>query len=334
MIKLGNVKVSDKTKAMIAEALDDGKIGQSEYIEQFEEEFAKFFGVKYAIAVSNGTVADTIALAVLKNTYPDKKKVIVPALTFIAQINAVLHNGLEPVFYDVDEDIEPLIDEDTLCVFPVHLLGVPEQNFVDVSVPVVEDACEAMGSSINGKYCGTMGDLGAFSFYPSHTIATGEGGMVVTNNKKYAKLARRLRNHGETENASFKFDVIGFNGKMPSLQAILGLGQMDNLQEMIERRHDNFITMGGKEDDGEYVVPHGFSVFSNNRDEKMKELKKKGIDCRRFFSSVPTQEKAYEFLGHKEGEFPSAEYIGKMGLYVPCHQYLTDEEVEYIKANI
>lgn len=330
-IRLGNVFLNEKTEELVLQVLREGKIGQSEMVQEFERRFAEFLGVKYAIATANGTMADTIALAVLKSKFPGKTKVAVPALTFIAQINSVYYNHLEPVFYDVGK--EPYVDEETLCVFPVHLLGKPVK--IPTGVPVIEDACEALGSKLNGKYCGTMGDMGTFSFFPSHTITTGEGGMIVTDNDEYAEVARKLRNHGKNKSDDFKFDVIGFNGKMGSLQAAIGVSLMDTLQEQIEKRHNNYILMGGKEGPDEYIVPHGFPMFYESRDEKMEELKEAGIECRRLFSSIPTQEKAYEFLGYyKLGDFPEAERIGDTGLYVPCHQGLALDEIDYIRRRL
>lgn len=313
-----------------------GQDSRYDVVEQFERELAEFFGVKHVIALSSGSMADIIALAVLKYKFPEKKKVLVPALTFIAQVNAVIHNGLEPVFYDLDGSTkEPIELNEILCYFPVHLLGKPVR-WNDCPFPIVEDACEAFGSKLNGKYVGTLGDMGTFSFYSTHSISTGEGGCIVTNNDEYAVLAKKLRNHGSVSYddplQKFHFDMIGFNGKMPAVCAEEGLKQMKLVSDALRKRHDNFIAMDGQELEDEYIVPHGFPAYYENRDEKMRELLEKGIDCRTIFSCIPTQEKAYEYLGYKEGDFPMAEKVGRTGLYVPCHQNLTEAEVVYIKS--
>ena len=330
MINFGSVNISQKTKVLMRKALNEDKIGQSEYIAEFEVKFAQFLGVKHCILTCNGTMADTIALAVLKHLNPQKKKVLAPALTFIAQINAIYYNQLEPIFYDADEKIE--ITDDLLCIFPVHSLGVPSNILRQKwDIPVIEDACEALGSKLNGKYCGAIGDMGTFSFFPSHTISMGEGGAIVTNNDGYAELARKLRNHGKINNNDFHHDVIGFNGKISTMQAVIGLGFLDELEKLMEKRHKHYLFLGGKEKSDEYIVPHGFSVFSNLRDGRRLDLKLKGIDTRNYFSSIPTQEKAYAYLGYKLGDFPKAEWIGEHGFYVPCHQNLTKKELKYIK---
>lgn len=288
--------------------------------------------MKYCVAVSSGTMADTIALAVLKNTYPGKNEVVVPALTFIAQVNAITYNGLKPVFIDGPNGY--VSARNALCFFPVHLLGKPWRWDIN-TIPVIEDSCEAMGSEINGKKCGSIGDIGTFSFFPSHTITTGEGGMISTNNEDYAKLARRLRNHGKINAHDFHFDVIGFNGKMTSIHAALGLEMLKEIDKIIEKRRQNFLALGGVEAQGEYISPHAFPVIcasEQERDWALGNLREAGIECRNLFSSIPTQEKAYAHLGHSIGDFPFSEDIGRRGLYVPCHQGLSDTDIEKIKG--
>lgn len=350
MIRLGHVEIPYETADRVKSMLLHGVIGQSEVIEEFEEAFAKWVGVKYCVAVSSGTMADTIALAVLKHFYPGRNKVILPALTFIAQANAIVHNGLTPVFVDVGADMNMNMKEalekasvkDTLCLFPTHLLGravegLTGQNYRNL--PVIEDSCEAMGSTgYYGGKCGTAGLMGTFSFFPSHTITTGEGGMIVTNSPDCAALAKRLRNHGKTSSQDFHFDVIGFNAKMTSIQAAIGIGMLKTINDVIEKRRKAFFALGGL--DNPYhgnISPHAFPVLCESeaaRDKMMESLRAAGVECRNLFSSIPTQEKAYAYLGHKLGEFPLAEDVGRKGLYVPVHQGLSKEDIETIRGVI
>jgi perosamine synthetase len=344
MIRLSDIKVSEETREKVNKLLLEGKIGQSEIIEEFEEAFARWLKVPYCIAVSSGTMADTIALAILKHFNPKKKKVAVPALTFIAQVNAITYNGLTPFFYD--EIIRGIPAEELLCVFPVHLLGKPK-NFhkecrIPRNVPVVEDSCEAMGSEMLFEKkmvrCGSVGDIGTFSFFPSHTISTGEGGMIATKNQEFMRLAKRLRNHGKVSPNDFHFDVIGFNGKMTSIQAAIGLGMLKEIDRIIWRRRANFFTLGGQEDiNKEYISPHAFPLMAKDeadRDILMKKFRDAYVECRNLFSCIPTQEKAYAHLGYKEGRFPVSEDIGRRGLYIPCHQGLSEEQIWRMKSVI
>jgi len=338
-ISLTEVVVSESARKRVEEVLLSGRIGQGPLIQEFEERFAEWVGSKYAVAVSSGTMADTIALAVLKHMEPEKKEVLIPALTFAAQLNSVLYNGLVPVFFDVEKDwfgqpFHHLIKETTLCAFPVNLLGYPSRCHSSDGVTVIEDSCESMGSAFMHKKSGTFGIMGTFSFFPSHTMTTGEGGMIVTDNAYCAELARRIRNHGKNSGLDFHFDVIGFNGKMTSIQAALGIEALKTVDEVIQKRRYNWLYLGGKEQPGSYISPHAFPVFLESREERdsmLKKLNDNGIECRNLFSCIPTQEKAYSFLGHKLGEFPVAESIGDCGLYVPCHQYLVKEELDRIK---
>ena len=346
MIGLSHVEFSEEAAEDVKKLVLEGKVGQTEVIERFEQEFARWVGSKYAIAVANGTLADTIAMATLSNYWEGKNEVIMPALTFAAQVNAVIHAGLKPVFLDVlpsgllnVNDHRINVNRNTLCFFPVHLLGrvstVP--SYDSKHLPVVEDACEALGSQFRSRKVGTWGSIGTFSFFPSHTITTGEGGMIVTDDAIYAEFCRRLRNHSKISSTEFHFDMIGWNAKMTSIQAMLGIHGLKTIDDVIEKRRDNYLALGGTEEEHEFVSPHGFPVMCETkylRDQMMNKLRVNGVACRNFFSSLPTQESAYKNLGYKKGDFPVAEKIGNCGLYVPCHQGLSEQDIDKIKELI
>lgn len=350
-IRLGFVKTNKMQRDIVNSLVKEGQIGQSYMIEQFEMAMSHWLEANYCVAVSSGTMADTIALAILKNQYPDKDEVILPALTFIAQVNAVYYNHLRPVFVDVGDDmlmdvneVARKINSKTLCVFPVDLLGRPANydKLSNLDVPIVEDACEALGSEYNTlgsgfRKCGAIGDIGTLSFFPSHTLATGEGGMVVTHKKSYYDLAKKLRNHGR-DNGEFHHDIIGFNGKMSSMEAALGFGTIDKLDEMVEARRKIFFSLGGKENPRkEKVCPHGFPFLAKTeaeREDIRSRLKEEGIENRNIFSSIPTQEEAYEYLGCRLGEYVAAEEFGRRGFYVPCHHGMVEDDVKRILAVI
>ncbi|MBI4919685.1 DegT/DnrJ/EryC1/StrS family aminotransferase [Candidatus Azambacteria bacterium] len=357
MINLGTVNITDETKALMIKALNDGIISGGKYVAAFEENFAKWLGVKHAIAVSSGTMADACALAAIRNYDGGKRnEIIVPALTFVAQINAIWCNHLKPVFIDVNKDfnidverIEEKITDKTLAIMPTHLLGRParmreiEDLAIRYSLFIVEDACEALGSTYYGSNVGAIRDVGCFSFFVSHSITTGEGGMVATNNGEIAGLVRSLRNHGRKSDhyhEKFLFPHIGFSAKMNAMEAIIGLGIMPMLDSCITRRRDNGLFLNNlmkkswmREKNHEYIVPHAYPIMAKSHEERQKLLidlpQKYGIEARQIFYSIPTQCEAYAFLGEKPGSYPVAEDIGLRGLYVPCHQNLSREELEY-----
>lgn len=356
MITLGTVNISEKTKQLMQEALQEGFIGQGAHIKEFEEKLASFLGVKYVIATASGTMADACALAAVKEKDNYKRnEVIVPALTFIAQVNSIYYNHLKMVFVDVGYDyqidvfkIEEKINENTLAIMPTHLLGrtANMEKIKEIAKKhnlfVIEDSCEALGSKYKDQFCGTIGDMGAFSFYVSHSITTGEGGAIATNDEKLAELAILLRNHGRKSDKveeKLIFPRIGFSAKMNNLEAIVGLGIIDDLGKYVKARHDNGVKIGFlKESENEYVVPHCLPALVSSKEKRDNLLQsipeKYGVEVRQIFYSIPTQSKAYEFLGEEEGSYPVAEDIGNRGIYFPCHQNLNEEELKKISTTL
>lgn len=330
--------------ANIMEALSKNQIGGGDFVKLFEEKVASFLGVKYAVAVTNGSMADIIALACLKHLYPKKTEVIVPALTFIAHTNSVLVNGLKPVFVDVDlncqidvEKIREKITDDTLCIFPANLLGKECDMEVIMSlakeynIPVIEDSCEAFGIA-------PKGDFATYSFYPSHTITTGEGGMIATNSKELYELAKKIRNHGRESDEilyKFHFDAIGFNGKMANIIAAIGCDSIDYASQAIKSRRLNVEALNGILGLNWHATsPHCYPMMYEDmirRDMKLVELEDNGIEARKLFSCLPLEE-CYKDLGHKMGEFPVAEEIGRRGLFVPIHQDLSIDDINKISG--
>jgi len=331
MISLATSKITKEVRDNINKALDDNRIASGSFIPEFEEAVANYHGAKYGIAVCNGTMADIVSLAALKALYPDKNEVIVPALTFIAHTNAVIANGLKPVFVDIDDDCQMNPDliqvtDKTLCIMPANLLGKSARisEIRKLGVPVVEDNCEAYGIRNDVEFS-------TYSFFPSHTITTGEGGMILTNDETLAKFARACRNHGRLSTEildMFHFPVFGLNGKMSNVLAAIGCAIAPSGGDVIKKRRENVETFNKllKKDWYAYT-PHCYPVFykdSEERDNKLKELEKNGIEARKLFSCLPTVEYGLE------GEYPVAEKIGRTGLFVPVHQDLTDKDIETI----
>ncbi len=210
-ITIGTTSIGSKSKKLINEILNSGRISMGKYVAQLEKEFAQYHKVKECIAVATGTDAVTIAIASCINLNNQKSpEIILPALTFIASANAIVNAGAKPIFVDVNLDdyqidvtrIEKKITPQTLALLPVHLLGYPADmdTILDIAkrynLLVVEDAAEAHGAIYKNKKVGTLGIAGAFSFYVAHIITTGEGGAIITNNEEFASLARSLRAHG------------------------------------------------------------------------------------------------------------------------------------------
>ncbi|MBI4095153.1 MAG: DegT/DnrJ/EryC1/StrS family aminotransferase [Candidatus Liptonbacteria bacterium] len=355
-VHLGSVNITEETKKLMREALDAGVISQGRYTEDFEAAIRKKFSAPYALSASSGTAADTLMLAAAKYLRPGKDEVIIPALTFIAHVNAAYYNHLKPVFVDVGPDfqidtskIEEKITPRTLAITPVNLLGgfCDMDAIADIArrrgIWFLSDDCEAFGSTYKGKYAGTLADAGTYSFFASHTICCGEGGMVVTKHKEMADLIVSLRNHAvKSHNVAekFVFPRIGFNAKMNSMEAIIGLGLIGRLDEFIAKKKRNYAVL--RDGLGVDLIPdtsdrshvlHGFPLMfasQNQRDEALQKIFNAGIECRKLFSSIPTDEEAYRYLGYTPGAFPVAEDLSHRTLYLPIHQNLTDEDLAFM----
>ena len=281
-ISFGTLTITKKSKGLIREALDSGRVSSGKYVRQFEEMFARLTGAKEAVAVSSGTDADALALAVLYDFGAKRgDEIIVPALSFVATGNAVLQVGFRPVFVDINREtlnidpkkIESAITKKTKAIMPVHLMGKPADMDAINSIArkhrlyVIEDAAEAHGASYKGRNAGVLGDMAAFSLYAAHIITTVEGGIVTTDNPEFAEVLRSLRSHGrackckicvintsssyckkrfsreDNADSRFIFERIGFSAKMNELEAAIGIGNMDMYERILNKRRENLYYM-------------------------------------------------------------------------------------------
>jgi len=279
-IPFGTISIPEKSKKLIMESLETTRISSGKYVRELEDRFATLHNVREAVAVSSGTDADVLALAVLNDFGAFRgDEIIIPALSFVATGNAVYHAGFTPVFVDIEREslnidsaqIESAVTERTRGIMPVHLMGKPADMDAIMTIAqkydlmVIEDAAEAHGSFYKGKAVGTIGHLGAFSLYIAHIITTGEGGIVITDSEEYAEILRSLRAHGrackcglctlssskkycqkrfsseEGEDIRFVFERIGYSAKMNELEAAIGLGNMDNYNTIVEKRRENLL---------------------------------------------------------------------------------------------
>lgn len=257
IISLCDAQISIKDNALVSKAMRNGW-GEKNYtyVHLFEKKFAKKLNIKYALATSSCTGALHIAIAALD--LPRGSEVIMADSNWIATLSPVIHLGLKPVLVDVRLDswcidpfeIEKRINKNTSLIIATHLYGnVCEMKMINKiakknKIPVIEDSAEALGSKINNKFCGTLSDIGCFSFHGSKTLTTGEGGMIVTNKKNIYEKCKILNNHGRTAK-EFKFftaSYIGFKYKMTNLQAAIGLSQLKDLNKKISKKRKIFKT--------------------------------------------------------------------------------------------
>ncbi|VAW16046.1 Aminotransferase, DegT/DnrJ/EryC1/StrS family [hydrothermal vent metagenome] len=359
-VPFGTVSITEDARDLINEVIDSKWVTRGKNVQLFEEKFAALFGVKEGVSVSSGTDADALACAVLYDFGAQRgDEIIIPSLSFVATGNSVFQAGFKPVFVDVKREtlnidpdkIEAAITPKTRAIMPVHLMGKPAAMDEICAIAkkhnlyIIEDAAEAHGAEYKGKKIGSIGDMAAFSLYAAHIVTTIEGGITITNNPKMADVLRSLRNHGIVN--KFEFKRIGFSAKMNEIEAAVGLGNIKIFDHILNTRRRNllhliekfkkyeefFITL--KEDEGEKIGPHAFSIIvrpsaSFSKDEFVAFIEDKGVDSRNLFYSMPTQCPSYEFLGHKLGSFPEAEFCSDHGTHIGIHQDLDIEQMDYV----
>lgn len=285
---VGTLDIGPLAKKLILGTLNSNRLSYGDLSRKFESQFAGLHNVKYAIYTVSGTCALQLALHALKriHKWKDGDEVIVPAITFIATSNIVLHNNMKPVFVDVLPDtynidtskIEEKITKKTKAIIPVHMYGLPadmdevREIAKKHKLKVIEDSCEAMLAKYKNEMVGSMGDLGCFSTYVVHIITTGVGGIVTTNNPEYAVRVKSLMNHGrdsiylsiddddnldkKTSKEAFKmvdkrfsFVDVGYSYRLTEMEAALGIEQLNKIKKIVKQRQFNasYLTEGLKE---------------------------------------------------------------------------------------
>ncbi len=246
-------EITNEDKRAILATLNQNLLTDGPKLKEFENKFAKFTGARYAIGVSNATAALQLSLKAIGIGKGDE--VIVPDLTFVASINAILFTGATPVIVDVDKEdynvsidsIKKSLTKKTKAVMPVHFAGksckmreiqiIARKN----KLKIIEDCAHAIGGKLNKKHVGTFGDAGCFSFYPTKNLTTFEGGMVITNSKKISETIKTLRNHGITKSYQDRFtkgkpweydiSIPGYNYRLDEIRAALGISQLKRITQ-------------------------------------------------------------------------------------------------------
>lgn len=320
------------------------------FVEEFEKAFSSYIGCKHTVGVSNGTTALNLAMLAL-NIGPGDE-VIIPANTFIATAWGVSHAGATPVFVDCDETwnidvnkIEAAITSKTKAIIGVHLYGQPFNIDAVQSICskhnlfLVEDAAQAQGARYSGKTVGSFGIIACYSFYPGKNLgACGEAGGITTDSDEIAQRLRSLRNHGSTQR--YYHDEIGYNYRMGGLEGASLTVKLKYLENWNNRRREIAnryrteiinpkIKLQFKPDwaDG---VSHLFVITTEDKDGMVEYLAKNGINAA-FHYPVPCHlQKAYNYLGYKEGDFPTSEYLAVHCISLPMYPELSIVEVDKI----
>ena len=338
----------------VVQALKEKRLSQGEYVEKFENACAKYVGVTEAIAFNSGTAALHVGLAAMG--IQSKDEVITTPFTFAATANVIILLGAKPVFVDIDPEtlninpsaIEEVITPNTKAIIPIHYAGhCADMDEImniakDHDLFVLEDAAEAHGSLYKGKMAGSLGDAGAFSFYPNKNIVTGEGGMLTTNDVELAKKARILRNHGQ--DGRYHHVEIGWNYKMIDFVAAMGLVQIKRINQILKLKMEQAKYYNGYFSKCDFIRPqtvrpynvHTYMLYSlltntqAQRDALQSILEKAGIETRFAFPTLHLQPIFQRLYGFTPGQFPVAENASETVLCIPIHASLKRDNQEYI----
>lgn len=343
-------RLTKDIKKRIARVIETSDFILGKEVEQFEKEFAEYVGTRYAIGVASGT--DALLLSLIALGIQPGDEVIVPAMTFIASVSPVVQIGAKPVVVDILPD-KPLIDPSlieraitkrTRAIIAVHLYGFPCDMDRILSIArhhklyVIEDACQAHGSSYHGKNMGSFGDVGCFSFYPSKNLgAYGDAGAIVTSDKTITQKVTMLRNHGQV--TKYRHEILGYNSRLDTLQAIVLRKKLAYLDRWNEQRrkiarwyHDDLkhLPMVGMNEDPKTTANHHiYAIKTSRRDALLNFLKSKHIDCGIHYPKPIHLLKPFSFLEYRKGDFPNAEKFARETLSLPMFPGLTKNEVDY-----
>ena len=323
-------------------------------VERLEHVFSNFVGSKYSVAVSNGTAALHCAMAAIGIGSGDE--VIIPAITFVATANSVVFQSGTPVFADVEndtllidvKDVEKKITPRTKAIIAVDYAGQPadysrlQALASQYKLPIIADACHAIGGSYKGKPVGALADLSTFSFHPVKNITTGEGGMITTNNDSTAEMARKLINHGQE--GTYNHVIIGNNYRLGEMQCAIGIEQLKKLDYFTKRRrkiakmYSDLLGPGIVLPEEKNYAKHAYHLYvircnSHKRSSLMNFMKEKNVQCGIHYPRACHQQKAVPKHYCNES-LPVTEKIVKEIVSLPIYPLLSDDDVEMIASSM
>ncbi|MDX1565137.1 MAG: DegT/DnrJ/EryC1/StrS family aminotransferase [Phycisphaeraceae bacterium] len=353
----------------VAEVLRSDRLSIGPQQEIFEQMVAERCNRQYGIAVSSGTAGLHLILAALGIGPGDE--VITTPFSFIASANAVLYVGARPVFVDIDPRtlnmdptrVEAAITDKTKAILAVEVFGNPEGMDAIASIaqrheiPLIEDACEALGATLRGRPAGSFGRAAVFGFYPNKQITTGEGGMVVTDDDRLAQVIRSMRNHGRAAADSGNtggqqyHERLGYNYRLSELAAALGVAQMRRLDQILTcRREVACLYIDKLMEYSELILPtvadqtgHSWFVFVvrlsdlygiKQRDRIMTGLRRHDVGCSNYFPPIHLQPFYREKFGHREGDFPVTETVAARTIALPFFTQLEATQVELVALTL
>lgn len=364
-IPLSKPDITAEEIKSVTEVMKTSHLSLGPKLQEFEKLMANFAGVKYAVAVNSGTSGLHLIIRALAIGEGDE--VITTPFSFIASSNCIVFEKAKPVFADIDEKtfninpelVEGLITPKTKAILAVDVFSQPadwdelKKIAKKHNLFLIEDSAEALGSEYKGKKCGSFGDAAIFAFYPNKQITTGEGGVVLTNNKKIYELCRSMANQGrKVKNGKWLEHVmLGYNYRLDEMSCALGVVQMKRIKEIIKKRkkvaelyskklreveglETPYIKPGNNLSWFVYVVKLAEKFSGKKREKIIKGMAERGIQCSNYFQTIHLQPFYKEKFGYKEGNFSIAENISKRTLALPFFNNLTEKEIDFVVKNL
>jgi len=384
-VPMSSPHISDNDIKAVTEVLETSYLSIGPKNKAFEEAIATYAGTSFGVSVNSGTSG--LHLAVISTGVGDGDLVITTPFSFIASANCILFERATPVFVDIDPhtyNINPALVkmavEDLVsggkaadrwlpeklkgqlnggklkAILPVDAFGQPadydplRETAEKYDLSIIEDSCEALGAEYKGKKAGTLGDVGAFAFYPNKQMTTGEGGILVTDREDWANLYRSLRNQGrDVFDAWLNHTRLGYNYRLDEMSAALGLSQIERLDNLLEMRAQVADWYNQRLHDLEgiqipqvaptttrmswfvYVIRVVGSIGRNHLLEKLNEV---GIPSRPYFTPIHIQPFYMDKFGYRRGDYPETESAGDQCLALPFSSVMTEEQVDLVSATL
>ncbi|MGY5151266.1 MAG: DegT/DnrJ/EryC1/StrS family aminotransferase [Candidatus Nitrosopumilus sp. bin_6a] len=347
---IGKEEISAVTSILKNGALTSASNQGGKHVQNFEKSVSSFVKSKYAVAVNSGTSALQAALYALDIKNGDE--VLVPSFTFVATANAVISTGAKPIFVDIlkenytidPDELEKKITKKTRAIIPVHLYG----NMADVdrlneiskkyNIPIIEDSAQSLGSMYKGKHSGTFFEMGCYSMYPAKVMTAGEGGFVVTDNKKLKDRLLMIRNHGMIHGYDTK--IFGLNLRLPEINAAIATVQMKKLPNFLKIRKQNAELLTRLLSDLKITLPHQrknenvnwylYTIALEKRDKLLKKLNEKGIGAASYYPTPVHKTPFYKL----DTKLPVTDWASSHVLSLPIHPKVTQKNIEFIAKTI
>ena len=338
----------------IKKVLKKGTFILSSELDNLEKSICKFTGTRYCLGLNSGT--DALMMSLWSTGISKGDEVITSPFSFVASANSIIHIGAKPVFVDVDDDlnidpdlIEAAITKKTKAIMPVHWSGrvCKMDKIIKIAkkynLIIIEDCAQALGAYYKKRHAGTFSKVAAFSTHPLKNLSgLGDGGFIITNDKKIYNKVKIYRNHGLKSRESA--DIVGVNSRLDSINAEVLNFRIKKLKKLISKRVKNVnlykkliksnkikTIEDQKFENNTYTL---FTAFCEQRDKLQKYLLKFGIRTLTYYSKPLHFQKSYKFLGYNKGDFPKAEFMCKKILSFPVHEYLKENEVKYVAKKI